>query len=915
VLFITDHFVAIVNKTFRIFVSSTFSDLKEERNALQRNVFPELKALCSQHGFRFQAIDLRWGVREESALDQQTMRICLDEVARCQRPPNPNFIVLLGDRYGWQPLPAEIPVSEFEQLAEKVSNAEDSLLLRKWYKRDDNALPAVYCIQSREVPVEVNVSDSDRKRAREDESRLWDLTETRLRRILRDALKKISITEEEKIKYESSATEQEIRAGTFTIPDAKEHVFSFFRTIEKLPQDERAKDFIDLIVEKGKKLPDPLAHTKLEKLKKKLEDKTGKDHITEYSAEWQGDGVSNEHIKKLCDDVKSRLSRTIIKEISQIEDKPPLEREIDAHEDFGNERLKVFVGRVEMLRNIHEYIHGTDNLPLAIFGESGTGKSALMACSVRQTQERYPDAVIIYRFIGATPESSDGRALLEGICRQISRAYGADESGIPTGYKELVEDFPGRLTLARMERPLVIFLDALDQFSDVNDVRRLNWLPSILPEHVRMIVSTLKGECQTILETKLVSHNLLELKPMPPEDGEEMLNRLLNGVKRTLQPEQKERILANFNIRDNGNPLYLKLAFEEARRWRSYNRKDELRLSPDISGIIQDLFARLSSDKNHGELIVSRSLAYLATSRNGLTEDELIDMLARDTDCYTWFLKNLFHSPPDLVLQVKQYLSEEHGEAPGEAEVEDWIDKMRQEENTEQLKSLLPKLMNEGEGLQLPVVLWSRFYADMEPYLTERSVDGISLLGFYHSTTFNSAVAKRYLQEDVHKKLHSNLADYFLRSADPHKGFTFDGGDNHALSELPYQLTESERWQELHDILTNFSFLKQKVLKVGYQQNQPGTVNHYPGVYRLQNDYDHAVSKMSGMHQVRKGSRSLFVTPVDLGHGEVIVCPWCNTRHPFQKSWLGEQLSCPNPACNGPLRVNSFVASSSGVSE
>jgi hypothetical protein len=47
------------SKTFRIFVSSTFSDLKEERNALQKLVFPELRELCMQHGCRFQAIDLR----------------------------------------------------------------------------------------------------------------------------------------------------------------------------------------------------------------------------------------------------------------------------------------------------------------------------------------------------------------------------------------------------------------------------------------------------------------------------------------------------------------------------------------------------------------------------------------------------------------------------------------------------------------------------------------------------------------------------------------------------------------------------------------------------------------------------------------------------------------------------------------
>ena len=89
-------------RTFRVFVSSTFADLKEERNALARLVYPRLWALCEARGYKFQAVDLRWGVREEAGLDQQTVRICLDEIARCQKlSPKPNFIVLLGDRYGW----------------------------------------------------------------------------------------------------------------------------------------------------------------------------------------------------------------------------------------------------------------------------------------------------------------------------------------------------------------------------------------------------------------------------------------------------------------------------------------------------------------------------------------------------------------------------------------------------------------------------------------------------------------------------------------------------------------------------------------------------------------------------------------------------------------------------------------------
>ena len=46
----------------RVFVSSTFSDMKHERNALEADAFPKLEQLCQRQGFQFQAIDLRWGV-------------------------------------------------------------------------------------------------------------------------------------------------------------------------------------------------------------------------------------------------------------------------------------------------------------------------------------------------------------------------------------------------------------------------------------------------------------------------------------------------------------------------------------------------------------------------------------------------------------------------------------------------------------------------------------------------------------------------------------------------------------------------------------------------------------------------------------------------------------------------------------
>jgi hypothetical protein len=71
------------NLTFRVFVSSTFSDLKAERNALQERAFPGLRAYCQEKGARFQVIDLRWAVTEEETKHGKVLEVCLDEIERC----------------------------------------------------------------------------------------------------------------------------------------------------------------------------------------------------------------------------------------------------------------------------------------------------------------------------------------------------------------------------------------------------------------------------------------------------------------------------------------------------------------------------------------------------------------------------------------------------------------------------------------------------------------------------------------------------------------------------------------------------------------------------------------------------------------------------------------------------------------
>ncbi len=83
----------------RVFISSTFRDLHEEREYLVKKIFPEIRALCRENGIEFTEIDLRWGLTDEEAAQGKIVRTCLEEIDRCR----PYFIGIIGSRYGWIP--------------------------------------------------------------------------------------------------------------------------------------------------------------------------------------------------------------------------------------------------------------------------------------------------------------------------------------------------------------------------------------------------------------------------------------------------------------------------------------------------------------------------------------------------------------------------------------------------------------------------------------------------------------------------------------------------------------------------------------------------------------------------------------------------------------------------------------------
>jgi len=97
-------------RSIRVFVSSTFRDMHDEREELIKRVFPRLRRLCEARGVAWSEVDLRWGVTDEQKAEGAVLPICLAEIDRSR----PYFIGLLGQRYGW--IPKEVP----QELADRV---------------------------------------------------------------------------------------------------------------------------------------------------------------------------------------------------------------------------------------------------------------------------------------------------------------------------------------------------------------------------------------------------------------------------------------------------------------------------------------------------------------------------------------------------------------------------------------------------------------------------------------------------------------------------------------------------------------------------------------------------------------------------------------------------------------------------
>lgn len=230
-------------------------------------------------------------------------------------------------------------------------------------------------------------------------------------------------------------TEDEIRRGIINATDQEKHCFWFKRVITDIDdkiEDTNTGKFIDKTWGNPSSVDMP-AQQLLGKLREKdLPEVLTSSNVIRYDVKWHSNGIdpsaSQEHaqyIEKLCTDFYDTLTDRInrgIEEDQSTNTEDHLTEELFQHGSFCKRKCELFHGRDEFLTTVKETIK-KDQIAV-LHGESGCGKTSLMAKVAMGVKKWLGEdtAIVVTRFIGTTPDSSDARGLMRSICQQICRA-------------------------------------------------------------------------------------------------------------------------------------------------------------------------------------------------------------------------------------------------------------------------------------------------------------------------------------------------------------------------------------------------------------------------------------------------------------------------------------------------------------
>ena len=196
---------------------------------------------------------------------------------------------------------------------------------------------------------------------------------------------------------------------------------------------------------------------------------------------------------------------------------------------------------------------------------------------------------MILRFLGTSPETSTIENLLQNLSRHIIEIMDLPKhliNKIPTDYDDLKDFFINVLHRIPEGRVLVLILDSIDQLKSCSQAFGVEWLPTTLPERVKVVLSVIDEGYDILSNLRKrgsKSDNEISVGKLSSEDCLVIIKTWLQQNQRQLTNQQLSDVKSRFIRTKSHKPLYLKLVFDIISALHSYDTIEEIQ--PNINGM------------------------------------------------------------------------------------------------------------------------------------------------------------------------------------------------------------------------------------------------------------------------------------------------------------------------------------------
>ena len=511
----------IENRQIRIFISSTFRDMHDERDYLMKRTFPRLSRIAAKRDVTVTEVDLRWGITEEESRSGKVVDICFREIDNSI----PFFIGIIGNRYGWIP--------EVKELDENITARYPSV---KGY------------------------------------------LDCRL-----------------------SVTEMEIQYGVL---DRNDDIYAYFYI-------KNYDDNQSICINESED-----AYLKLKSLKDAV--RASRYPSSEYSS-----------VQDLANQVEEAFIR-LIDSLFPEENLTEHEKDKIEQHSFISQLSSSYVREEGNFKMLDDFAADDSTQFLVVTGESGLGKSALLANWAKGQESSQQHLVIPYFSSNGGNQSHQhiARYMVDELCDKLSLTY---PQGDPLQQLKRIYD-----AIATKEHKVILVFDAINQIADIDRAKTLNWLP-IPPHNVKYIFSTLPDD-PTMDVFMRRSYPIFRLQKLSLQQRRLLIESFLGSFGKTLKQEQAERIALDAQCE---NTLVLRTLLEELVAYGHYDTLDDRIYYYLGAGSPAKFYHRVIQrlEDDFSREFVSEALSLIVLSKNGLKEEDIVHITG--VKRYIW--SDFFH--------------------------------------------------------------------------------------------------------------------------------------------------------------------------------------------------------------------------------------------------------------------------------